>query len=185
MQTAVETLGLGKRYGYAAIAMKAKFETWAEVVAGDRKNQELVPDLAPIIQKAFMVAQPSLNAVKPVPFLHDTTTKNVIINEDNTLSGIVDVDDLCWGDRRFTKALTLVAMLADGYDSWYVDQWMQQAGDEQDCLFDFYVAHHAFSFLGEAMRPLGNGNPSSQEPERMAILRQLVKDRCAAVVKEI
>ncbi len=183
MQSRVEELGLGIRYGYAANAKEAKSGSWADVVTIDLRNRELLPDLSLIMEQAFATMQPLLRQVKPTPFLHDTTTKNVIINDANALSGIVDVDDLCWGDRRFTKALTLVAILADGYDSTYVDQWMKQAGDVQDCLFDLYAAHHAFSFLGEAMRPVGNGNPNSQEPERMARLEQLVRNRCEAVME--
>lgn len=39
--------------------------------------------------------------VKPTPFLDDTTTKNVIIN-DGKLSGIVDVDYVNFGDHLLT-----------------------------------------------------------------------------------
>ena len=45
-------------------------------------------------------ARAELDALSPVPFLHDTTTKNVIVTPEGSFSGIVDVDDLCFGDPR-------------------------------------------------------------------------------------
>jgi hypothetical protein len=44
--------------------------------------------------------------IAPTPFLHDTTTKNVIVTSEGHFSGIVDVDDLCLGDPRYPAALT-------------------------------------------------------------------------------
>ena len=63
-----------------------------------------------------------LDAVAPTPFLDDTTTKNVLI-ADGTLSGIVDVDYLCFGDPLLTVALTRMALLARGWDTDYIDYW--------------------------------------------------------------
>jgi hypothetical protein len=44
----------------------------------------------------------ALDAIRATPFLHDTTTKNVIVTHDGVVSGIVDVDDLCFGDLKWT-----------------------------------------------------------------------------------
>jgi len=68
------------------------------------------------------------NQVGAVPFLHDTTTKNVIITSEGRFSGIVDVDDLCWGDPRFAPALTLASMQAFGGPRHYVAAWLRRAG---------------------------------------------------------
>ena len=57
-------------------------------------------------------AQVELDALPPTPFLHDTTTKNVIVTPAGSFSGIVDVDDLCFGDPRYAVALTSAALLA-------------------------------------------------------------------------
>lgn len=38
-----------------------------------------------------------IEKIEPTPFLDDTTTKNVNIDQDR-LSGIVDVDHICFSD---------------------------------------------------------------------------------------
>jgi hypothetical protein len=63
-------------------------------------------------------------SLPPIPFLHDTTTKNVIVTSGGAFSGIVDVDDLCFGDPRYVVALALASLTASGGALQYVDAWM-------------------------------------------------------------
>src|SRR6202008_257200 len=56
-----------------------------------------------------------LDRVRATPFLHDITTKNVIVHEGR-LSGIVDVDDVCFGDPLLLIALIRMALWAHGRD---------------------------------------------------------------------
>ena len=46
---------------------------------------------------------PTLEAVPPLPFLDDLTTKNVLV-DGGRLSGVVDVDVVCFGDPLATPA---------------------------------------------------------------------------------
>jgi hypothetical protein len=97
-------------------------------------------------------------------FLHDTTTKNVIVAGDGSFSGIVDVDDLCFGDPRQVKALTLAALLADGLLDGFVWNWLSQAGEEADARFWHYAGCSLLWLIGERRQAV-NGNVSA--PERM------------------
>jgi hypothetical protein len=74
------------------------------------------------------------------PFLHDTTTKNVIVTLEGTFSGIVDVDDLCYGDPRYVVALTLAALMVSNCRLDYVDAWMRAANFRDDHISRLYVA---------------------------------------------
>lgn len=91
-----------------------------------------------------------LEAVKPTPFLHDTTTKNVLILEQK-FSGIVDIDDLCFGDPLFVLALTNMALRAREYETDYITFWSEalDLSDEQIKVVDFYTAIFCVTFMGE------------------------------------
>jgi hypothetical protein len=104
--------------------------------------------------------KPLLGAFPATPFLHDTTTKNVIVTEHGAFSGIVDVDDLCFGDPRQTKALTMASLLASGSPTDYVYDWLWRAGEEADAPFWLYTSLSLLSFMGEHLMS-ANGNASA------------------------
>lgn len=83
-------------------------------------------------------------------FLDDTTTKNVIVHTGR-LSGIVDVDSVCYGDPLITPALTRMSLLNKGYDTEYTDAWcaLTEVNDEQRAVLQFYTAMFCVSFMGE------------------------------------
>jgi aminoglycoside phosphotransferase (APT) family kinase protein len=91
-----------------------------------------------------------LDQVKPTPFLHDTTTKNVLVS-DSGLLGIVDVDDMCFGDPLLVLALTNMALLARGLDTDYVRHWANawNLSDAQHEAMRFYTAMFCVGFMGE------------------------------------
>ena len=94
-------------------------------------------------------ARAELDALPPVPFLHDTTTKNVIVTPEGSFSGIVDVDDLCFGDPRYVVALTLASLMVFGVATHYVDAWMNAADYLNDRIFRLYVALFLVDFMSE------------------------------------
>ena len=69
-------------------------------------DKELVVTAAALVDQM----RPALDGLPSIPFLHNTTTKNVVVTDTGTFSGIVDVDDLCFGDPRYVGALTLAAL---------------------------------------------------------------------------
>lgn len=88
--------------------------------------------------------------VEPGCFLDDTTTKNVII-ANGRLSGIVDVDVVCFGDPLYTLALTQMALLNLGYDHTYTDVWTDQLAlnsEQRDALM-LYTAIFCVAFMSE------------------------------------
>ncbi len=94
--------------------------------------------------------------------LVDTTTKNVIVTPGGTFSGIVDVDDLCFGDPRYVVALTLASLTVSGGPIHYVDAWMSSANYQDDRIFRLYVVLFIVDFMSEHGQAF-NGNllPSS------------------------
>lgn len=179
-QTATARLGPGTGFGYAAAASEAPHPRWTNVVTAhiERSRARIMangffpPTVLQEIDRRFPRFIEKLDAMHPTPFLHDTTTKNVLVSPEGDLTGIVDVDDLCFGDARYPAALTAAALLNSGGPMDYVRAWLARAGHAWDDLFEFYIATFLLDFMSEhGMRFNGNEALSqAQERERLAWL---------------
>jgi hypothetical protein len=86
-------------------------------------------------------------------------------------SGIVDVDDLCFGDPRYVVALTLASLAAFGGPTQYVDAWMKLADFKDDRLFRLYVALFLVDFMSEHGQAFNGNQRTSALEERQHLLR--------------
>ncbi|MBL8688271.1 MAG: aminoglycoside phosphotransferase family protein [Rhodospirillaceae bacterium] len=157
-QRLVGGLPSGKGYGFA-LGYDGRFPhaTWPDVVASmiDRSRRRVaangIVDPAHVERVAAIASAEvaELAGIAATPFLHDITTKNVIVHQGR-LSGIVDVDDLCFGDPGLTIALTRMALLARGWETDYIDFWCEAAGvGESRRRLDLYTAIFAIDFMAE------------------------------------
>ena len=170
-QRAVAHLGTGSRYGYAPSAGAAPHATWPALIAASlarsrtrlEANGLFDPACATRMELLVRQLHPRLAAIPATPFLHDTTTKNVIVTPEGRFSGIVDVDDLCFGDPRYAIALTRTALLAHGLPADYAAIWLDLSGHEDDALMHFYTALFVLDFMSEhGMVFNGNARPSDK-----------------------
>jgi aminoglycoside phosphotransferase len=168
-----------RRYGYAVEPADAPHERWSQVLldslARSRRRIAAVglfdQDSVDTVAKMVSDARGELDLLPSIPFLHDTTTKNVIVTKDGRLSGIVDVDNLCFGDPRYVVALTFASLTASGGPTHYIDAWMNSAGYRADRIFRLYVALFIVDFVSEHGQSFnGNVLPSSAE-HRNRLLR--------------
>jgi hypothetical protein len=179
-QQAVQELPGAGRFGYAADAQDAPHSTWMDFLAASlsRSREHLARNAlvnvrhADSVERLLTDIRDEAAKVQARPFLHDTTTKNVIVRPDGGFAGIVDVDDFCWGDARLAPALTLAAIQAFGGRECYVDTWMRQAGFSDDRLFRTYVVLMILGFLSEQGREF-NGNEPAADVERTTRLVQV------------
>jgi aminoglycoside phosphotransferase len=176
------------RFGYAVDAASATREKWSDVLRANlaRSRSRIgaagLFSLGPVETVARLVegARAELDAMPATAFLHDTTTKNVIVTGDGAFSGIVDVDDLCFGDPRYAAALTLAALLNWGGPTAYVDAWLQHAGARDDRLFRVYVLVFLVDFMSEHGQVF-NGNQRPSEPHERRRLLDLFGQRLAGL----
>ncbi|WP_332687752.1 phosphotransferase family protein [Devosia sp.] len=176
-QLATARSSRGDGFGYAPTPALAPHATWTGVVRAhiERSRQRIVanglfpPSTVAKAERLLAGHAAALARVEPIPFLHDTTTKNVIVSPTGQLSGIVDIDDLCYGDPRYPAALTTAAMLAWGGPQDYVTAWLARAGLARDGVFDFYVATFLLDFMSEHGTRF-NGNETSSDPAERARL---------------
>jgi len=167
------------RYGYAVDPQNAPRERWSEVLEDNltRSRKRIAAaklfsqDAVDAVGRLVSAARAQLDALPPIPFLHDTTTKNVIVTPVGSFSGIVDVDDLCFGDPRYVVALTLASLTVSGGPIHYVDAWMRPADHRDDRIFRLYVVLFIVDFMSEHGQAF-NGNllPSSAD-DRNGLLR--------------
>ncbi len=115
-------------------------------------------------------------AVEPRPFLDDTTTKNVLVQEGR-MTGIVDVDNVCFGDPLLTPALTEIALLSSGHDIDYVRYWTTelQLSAEQQAVLNLYAALFCVDFLSEIGQQFNQDTPAPANPEWVARLVGLLE----------
>ena len=103
------------------------------------------------MDKALNIAkqlESSLKSVTPRPFLWDASERNVLIHRGQ-IAGIVDVDEICFGDPLFVIALTHVDLTAEGQDSIYTDYWekMLQLDEGGRLRLQFYKLFYVIVFM--------------------------------------
>ena len=182
-QAITATTASAGRYGYAAFPERAPCSTWSQVLDANlhRSRMRMTsarlfdPTLVDVVQAALADRREEIDRIEPVPFLHDTTTKNVIVALDGSFSGIVDVDDLCFGDPRYAAALTLAALLAYGGPIKYVSAWLQHAEKPDDPIFRLYVSLFLLDLMAEHGQ-VYNGNERPSAAEERASLQQAFQD---------
>jgi hypothetical protein len=77
------------------------------------------------------------------------------------LSGIVDVDTVCFGDPLYTVALTKMSLLNLGNDLDYITCWCDRLRltDEQFSVLDYYTAVFCVNFMSEVGQSFNKDRP--------------------------
>jgi len=88
--------------------------------------------------------------VKPVAYLDDISTKNLLIHEGE-VSGVIDIDWMGVGDKLTYVAMTKMALLNMDCDTDYVSYLLEEMHltVEEQKAFDFYTLLFCVDFMGE------------------------------------
>ncbi len=168
-----------RQYGYALAPTDAPHACWSQVLEDNlsRSRKRIAAaglfdqDFVDSVAEMVWDTRGELNSLPAIPFLHDTTTKNVIVTPEGEFSGIVDVDDLCFGDPRYVVALTLAALKAFGGSTHYVDAWMSFADYRNDRLFQLYVALFIVDFMSEEGQRFNDNKQAFSADRRARLVR--------------
>lgn len=97
------------------------------------------------------------SAVKPVAYLDDISTKNLLIH-NGRISGIIDVDWIGTGDDLTFIALTYVALLNMDCETDYVEYLLRERGCTASEMkaFWFYSMMYCVDFMGERGTQFGD-----------------------------
>jgi aminoglycoside phosphotransferase (APT) family kinase protein len=162
-----EADGFGSAYSYSEAP---GYRSWPAAVlaildrADQRMSQSGHPGAAYVAQarQALGRYETYFAGARPVPFLEDTTTKNVLVDQGR-LTGVVDVDQLCFGDPLLTVGLTKMALRANASDVDYVEHWMNLLGLNKQLrqVVDAYTLLFCVDFMSE----LGQRFNKEEQPE--------------------
>lgn len=185
LQQTVATLPAAHGYGDALSYESTDLAPgWSDVVARNLALCRMRADeRAPIstrevaaLENASSALQPSLARVAPTAFLDDITTKNVIVTERGRLSGIVDVDTLCFGDPLYTLALTQAACTRLGLDEEYTAVWRRalELTEDEAARLGFYTRLFAAVLLSEHGQRFNRDTRVHFESDEICRLRRLL-----------
>jgi aminoglycoside phosphotransferase (APT) family kinase protein len=179
IQRKIAILPTSGRYGYSHSENNDSFKTWIEYLGSCidrareriRKNKIFKADICDSVATTMYNLKDYLLKVQPIPFLDDITTKNVLIY-DGKLSGIVDIDEICYGDPLLAIGLTNMALLSMQSDTKYIDYWLDEmnADDVQRNAVIFYTLLFCVDFMGEQGMRFGNDVIISYSPKKADIL---------------
>jgi aminoglycoside phosphotransferase (APT) family kinase protein len=109
-QRTVNQLPHGEGFGFVPPGTPGDHTTWWSLLQSHPRLDEAPDEL-----KAY------LHAVLPTCFLDDITGKNVLI-ENGELTGLIDLDYVCYGDPLYWLALTHVGLICDTEGEFYAQE---------------------------------------------------------------
>lgn len=103
--------------------------------------------------------------------------------EDGKLSGIVDVDEMCYGDRVAHLGLTRMALMSEGLDLDYIEYWCEalSLNDLQRRALDFYTAESCLCFLAELGQRFNQDEVPAVRREAVARLENIFDGLVATI----
>ena len=169
-------------FGYALAYDSNLHREWIDVLSASLRGGRSWIERAGVVDPAWAdkVAVKlarlidTFDDVHPRAFLHDVTTKNVIV-EKGVLSGIVDVDSMAFGDPLWTVALTRMSLLALRQPLDYVDsqaEALSHATTMSAARLNLYTALHGLSFLGELGQAFNRDTPPALDLEHQRHLEE-------------
>jgi aminoglycoside phosphotransferase (APT) family kinase protein len=123
-----------------------------------------------------------LERIEPRCFLDDVALKNVIVKHGR-LSGIVDVDWVCFGDSLLPVGLTQARLLRRGWDTDYIAYLTDALAldPQRRAVLALYTGLWLVNSLALVGRTFGNDAPPIADDQEIPTLTRLLDDTLAAV----
>jgi aminoglycoside phosphotransferase len=191
LQTIAATLPKAESFGYLdSYESVSGCRTWLEVVLKylDRSRERIKraglfdPEIVDRVEKAARNYEGYFLMIEPVAFFDDITTKNVIV-EDGKLSGIVDVDWMCFGDKLVNIALTQMALLADDRALDYIEFWCSamKLDAYRKRVLNLYSAMSCVDFMSEIGQTFNKDVPLRADARKIERFFAILENLLAAV----
>ncbi|KTD45208.1 Phosphotransferase enzyme family protein [Legionella quinlivanii] len=157
IQNCTKVLPEGSSFGISqSYEDRTDFETWYDFLMQrlhlfkDIISKQNIFDAANV-SKAISIAidmKKDFLAIKATPFLWDASERNVLVHQGK-ISGIVDVDEVCFGDPLFVLGLTYAALENDGQDTLYTDYWAEalELSQKAKLRLEFYRLFYTIVFM--------------------------------------
>ena len=109
------------------------------------------------LKESIYLLEKYFSNIKPVPYLDDISTKNLLIHEGR-VSGVIDIDWMGEGDNLTFIAMTYIALRNMDCETDYVDYLLAERGcnDLERKAFLFYSLMYCVDFMGERGMQFGD-----------------------------
>jgi aminoglycoside phosphotransferase (APT) family kinase protein len=186
IQKDVSELPEASSFGYAySYSEPPEHQSWAAVLlailerARQRMSRSDHPGLS-YVERATRILgrhESYFAAIRPAAFLDDTTTKNVLVDQGR-LSGVVDVDQVCFGDPLLTVGLTQTALLGEAFGVDYVEHWMNllKLSTQQRKIVQAYTLLFCVDFMSELGQRFNRDETPEFNAARFARLESVFED---------
>ncbi|CAN5537136.1 hypothetical protein BH23BAC1_BH23BAC1_26030 [soil metagenome] len=186
IHTLVQTLPGATGFGYATSSEDPHLlNSWGEVLRANMQRSrkrianigEVPPEYFDLVRQVMDAHEHYLSKVEPIPFLDDTTTKNVIIHK-NSISGIVDVDFIAYGDPLYAVALTRASLKFKGYDNTFTDYWtsLLKINTDQQKALHLYTSLFYLDFWSEKGQSFNKIAPIDIKENQLNRVKSLIRE---------
>lgn len=160
VQRVVATLPPGTGFGWGHVGEGGSEPAWFDVLPPEYEPPAPILEGTPLADfqsRLFQQRrrfQPYFQAVRPVCFLEDLTTKNVLLQEGE-IQGLIDFDCVCFGDPLWMIGLTAGCVINDvgNQGLFYIEELCRcwTLTEEQRRIVTYYAAQRSLSFLEYAL----------------------------------
>lgn len=165
-------------------ALFQRANPWDEVIRGiiARSEREILahglsnPKYIHLIREHVEEFGHYYRTLKPVPFLYDLSIRNVII-DNGKITGIIDVDDVWYGDPLLAIGRGKTILLAMRQEVDFIEYWCKylNLSVEEMKVVDMYDLLYCLRFMGTIGTKL-NGNASIQtNPENARLFESIAE----------
>lgn len=142
------------------------------------KNAVFNPDMATQALDVAKSMEESFRSIRPIPFLWDASERNVLVHKGK-ITGIVDVDEICFGDPLLVIALTSTCLELEGLDTLYTDYWAAALHLDKfaQARLNFYRLFYAIAFMRKHAMQTVNSKKVMFDTERLLSIFHYSLDR--------
>lgn len=142
-----------------------RLHVYKDIIAN---NGVFSPDFVTSVIELMNKLNDNFNIIRSIPFLWDASERNVLVLHGK-ITGIVDIDELCFGDPLLVIALTSTCLELECYDTRYTDYWADHLRLDkaaQDRL-NFYKLFYAVAFMRKHGIQTANDKKAVYDTERL------------------
>ena len=110
----------------------------------------------------------NFKTIRPRPFLWDASERNVLVH-NGKIAGIVDVDEICFGDPLLVVALTSTCLELEGLDTIYTDYWAEDLHLDKSAQarLNFYKLFYSLAFMRKHSMQTANSKKVIFDTEKL------------------
>lgn len=136
------------------------------------KNSLFSPAIVREVGELLLKMEDYMSSRKPTPFIKDLTPNHILLGEDNTLSGIIGVQDIWYGDNYQLIGQTRMALMAADENLSYIEDLLfeRNAHPKERKATILYTLISCVEYMSRLGTTFTQGKQVEVHPEEMKTL---------------